>query len=68
MIKFSKWADGEKRKKVYIIYYLDVEDTNAGYMYLKRRKNNGYSFEERKLSQNVDDKLEEILEYEQGWN
>ena len=51
-----------------IIYYLDDEDTNAGYMYLKRRKNNGYSFEERKLSQNVDDKLEEILEYKQGWN
>ena len=51
-----------------IIYYLNDEDTNAGYMYLKRRKNNGYSFEERKLSQNVDDKLEEILEYEQGWN
>lgn len=70
IIRFSssKWADGEKRKKIYIIYYLDDEDTNAGYMYLKRRKNNGYSFEERKLSQNVDDKLEEILEYEQGWN
>ena len=33
-----------------------------------RKKNNRYSFEDRVLSQNADCKLQEILEYEQGWN
>lgn len=52
-----------------IIYYLDDEDTDEGYKYIKNwKRNNRYSFEERKLSQNADYKLEEILDYEQGWN
>lgn len=51
-----------------IIYYLDDEDTDEGYKYIKNWKNNHYSFEERRLSQNADYKLEEILDYEQGWN
>lgn len=51
-----------------IIYYVDDEDMGEGYMYLKNWKNNRYSFEKRKLSQNADYKLYEILEYEQGWN
>lgn len=51
-----------------IIYYLNEEDVDEGYMYLKNWKNNRYSFEERTLSQNVSFKLNKILEYEQGWN
>lgn len=51
-----------------IIYYVDDDDTDEGYMYLKNWKNNKYSFEERRLSHNVDSKLDGILEYEQGWN
>ena len=42
---------------------------NNGYRYIKNwKKNNRYSFEDRVLSQNADFKLQEILEYEQGWN
>ncbi len=51
-----------------IIYYVDDDDTDEGYMFLKNWKNGSYSFEPRSLSQNSDYKLEEILEYEQGWN
>lgn len=52
-----------------IIYYLDDDDLDNGYRYIKNwKKNNRYSFEDRVLSQNADCKLQEILEYEQGWN
>lgn len=51
-----------------IIYYLNDEDVDEGYMYIKNWKNNRYSFEVRRLSKNADYKLEEILDYEQGWN
>lgn len=52
-----------------IIYYLDDDDLDNGYRYIKNwKKNNRYSFEDRVLSQNADCKLLEILEYEQGWN
>lgn len=49
-----------------IIYYPD-EDADEGYMYLKNWKNGRYSFEYRKLSQNIEWKLNEILEYSDGW-
>lgn len=52
-----------------IIYYLDDDNLDNGYRYIKNwKKNNRYSFEDRVLSQNADCKLQEILEYEQGWN
>ena len=51
-----------------IIYYLDEDDTDKGYMYLRNWKNGWYSFEKRRLSNNADSKLDAILEYEQGWN
>jgi len=50
-----------------IIYYDDEDDTNEGYYYLRNYKNGGYGFVFRSNSRNVDDKLESILEYEQGW-
>lgn len=49
-----------------IIYYPN-EDVDEGYMYLKNWKNGRYSFEQRKLSQNIEWKLNEILEYSDGW-
>lgn len=51
-----------------IIYY-DNESNFNGYYYLRNWKNQGrYSFEERALSANVDDKLNVILTYSDGWN
>lgn len=50
-----------------IIYYSD-DDIDQGYMYLKKWKHGKYSFEERKSSYGVETKLDELLEYEQGWN
>ncbi len=51
-----------------IIYY-DEDETNNGYYYLKNNKTQGsYSFEFRKLSQYIDDKLSTIFEYRNGWN
>lgn len=50
-----------------IIFYNDA-DKDKGYMYLKKGKNNNYTFEPRNLSQNTDYKLQEILDnYDQGW-
>lgn len=51
-----------------IIYYLDDEEPDEGYMYLKNWKNGNYSFEPRNLSVNIDAKLDEIEKYEDGWN
>lgn len=51
-----------------IIYY-DEDEINNGYYYLKNNKAQGnYSFEFRKLSQYIDDKLSTIFEYRNGWN
>ena len=50
-----------------IIYYAS-DDLDDGYYYLKNWKNGGYSFVFRKLSKNVDWKLDEILNYDNGWN
>ena len=42
-----------------IIYYLDDDDLDNGYRYIKNwKKNNRYSFEDRVLSQNADCKLQ----------
>lgn len=51
-----------------IIYYLDDEEPDKGYKYLRNWKNGSYSFELRKLSVDIDAKLYEIEEYEDGWN
>ena len=51
-----------------IIYYLDEDDTDKGYMYLRNGKNSRYWFEKRRLSDNADSKRDAILEYGQGWN
>ncbi len=51
-----------------IIYYSEDDDFN-GYYYLKNNKNQGsYSFERRTLSIDIDEKLECILSYSNGWN
>lgn len=47
-----------------IIYYLDDE----GYKYLRNLKNGQCEFWLRKLPANIDAKLDEIKEYEDGWN
>lgn len=40
-----------------------------GYYYLRNNKSqNRYSFEQRVLSIGIEDKLAEILEYQNGWN
>lgn len=51
-----------------IIYYIDDDEPDEGYKYLKNWKNGNYSFEQRKLSVNINAKLDEIKEYENGWN
>lgn len=50
-----------------IIYYVS-DDFDDGYYYLKNWKNGRYSFELRNSSRNIDWKLDEILEYKNGWN
>lgn len=51
-----------------IIYYPDDDNFN-GYFYLKNWKQmNRYSFEPRNSSSNIDEKLDEILSYTNGWN
>ena len=51
-----------------IIYY-DRNRVENGYYYLKNDKRQGrYLFEFRNLSRNVDAKIDEILEYKNGWN
>lgn len=51
-----------------IIYYSEDEDFN-GYYYLKNWKNQKrYSFEQRISSIDIDEKLDVILSYENGWN
>ena len=50
------------------IIYFASDDLDDGYYYLKNWKNGGYSFVFRKLSKNVDWKLDEILNYDNGWN
>lgn len=51
-----------------IIYY-DRNRAENGYYYLKNdKRQKRYSFEFRNLSRNVDAKIEEILEYNNGWN
>lgn len=50
-----------------IIYYAS-DDYDEGYYYLKNWKDGRYSFEIRNNSVNADYKLDEILEYEDGWN
>lgn len=50
-----------------IIYYPEKE-TDAGYMYLKNWKNGRYSFEMRHLSKKIDEKLDVIMRYSNGWN
>lgn len=51
-----------------IIYYSEDEDF-SGYYYLKNWKGqNRYSFEQRICSDDIDEKLETILSYENGWN
>lgn len=63
MKKHSKIIEAVILRLIY-----DLDDDN-GYRYIKNwKKNNRYSFEDRVLSQNADCKLQEILEYEQGWN
>ncbi len=62
----------QKEKKVSygcdfaIIYY--GEDEDDGYKYLKHWDDGHYTFEMRSQSQNIAWKLDEILEYENGWN
>jgi hypothetical protein len=52
-----------------ILYYIDEENIDEGYMYLKNWKQNSkYTFEQRNLSLKAEYKLDEVLEYEQGWN
>ena len=51
-----------------IIYYRDDEDADEGYMFLKNHKDGHYTFEIRARSRNADGKLDEILEYQNGWN
>ncbi len=51
-----------------IIYYEDDKKPNKGYKYLRNWKNGRYSFELRKLSVNIDAKLDEIKEDDNGWN
>lgn len=51
-----------------IIYYSEDEDFN-GYYYLKNwKKQKRYSFEQRISSIYIDEKLDVILSYENGWN
>lgn len=51
-----------------IIYYSDDDDFN-GYYYLKNWKKHGrYSFEQRLASSNVNEKLDYILSFQNGWN
>lgn len=64
--------DQKNNKRLYgcdlaIVYYAS-DDYNDGYYYLKNWKNGKYSFELRKSSVNADWKLDEILEYDNGWN
>lgn len=51
-----------------IIYYIDYDEPDEGYMYLRNLKNGQYEFWLRKSSVNIDAKLDEIKEYEDGWN
>jgi hypothetical protein len=51
-----------------IIYYDENREEN-GYYYLKNNKNQQkYSFEFRNLSRSIDNKLNAILKYNNGWN
>lgn len=51
-----------------IIYYSEDDDFN-GYYYLKNWKKHGrYSFEQRLASSNVNEKLDYILSFQNGWN
>ena len=50
-----------------VIYYA-TDDYDDGYYYLKNWKDGHYSFELRNSSQNADWKLNEILEYTDGWS
>lgn len=51
-----------------IIYY-DEDRVENGYYYLRNNKSQGnYSFEPRVLSRGIEEKLSEILEYQNGWN
>ena len=51
-----------------IIYY-DEDEVRNGYYCLKNLKaQKRYDFEFRNLSRNIDEKLSEILEYQDGWN
>ena len=51
-----------------IIYYED-DIINNGYFYLRNnKKQNSYTFEYRKLSFKIDEKIDYILEYQNGWN
>lgn len=51
-----------------IIYYSEDDDFN-GYYYLKNWKKHGrYSFEQRFASSNVNEKLDYILSFQNGWN
>lgn len=50
-----------------IIYY-PTDNTDDGYMYLKKWKDGRYSFEVRDLSQKADHKLSKILKRSGGWN
>ncbi len=51
-----------------IIYY-DENKENEGYYYLRNNKSqNQYQFVFRSLRLNIDDKVEDIVEYCDGWN
>lgn len=51
-----------------IIYYSEDDDFN-GYYYLKNwKRQNRYSFEQRISSSNIDEKLDIILSYPNGWD
>lgn len=62
----------QKEKKVsygcdFAIIYYEV-DEDDGYKYLKHWDDGHYTFEQRNQSRNIDWKLDEILEYTNGWN
>lgn len=50
-----------------IIYYPE-NNTDCGYMYIKKLKNGGYSFEMRAQSKKAEYKLETVCEQKNGWN
>ena len=51
-----------------IVYYIN-KDLNEGYKYIRNNKNGKYTFEVRKVSINLYNKIEKIVSYwENGWN